>query len=144
VAPLWASWRLWRSYQIDNCVCGDTDEAEFCLKYQYNHYCNLYVPNSIEKSYSRVIKYASHTVLKFSNVNDIIAMFLAGSQSDFILLLGFQNINWDNDYGQAFRAAVNNLPQTQWVNVSWDGAENSLDLPNYTCDKFDNVVKSLL
>jgi hypothetical protein len=143
VAPIWASWRLWRSYQVDNCICGDIDEAEFCLQYQFNQFCNLYVPDSVKTPYPRVIKFASGSLLTFSHANDIISMFLAGVQSDLVLLLGFHNINVDNSYGQAFRATINNLPDTQWVNVSVDGSANTVNLQNYTCDKLDNVVKLL-
>jgi hypothetical protein len=40
-APIWGSWRIWRSYHCDHCVCGDQQEARYCIEHQYYQYCNL-------------------------------------------------------------------------------------------------------
>jgi hypothetical protein len=138
LAPIWGSWRVWRSYQCDNCVCGDQLESQYCIENQYNQYCNLYVPDTIDVKEPNIFRYGSQGQLPTANRNDIIAMHLAGSRCDLVLLLGFQY----KVHKAIIDGVVSNNPDTQWVLVT-DVQETIDNRENFTCDKLDNVLKLL-
>jgi hypothetical protein len=138
LAPIWGSWRIWRSYHCDHCVCGDQQEAQYCIEHQYYCYCTLYVPDSVETKLPNTFHYGSQGHLTIDNRNDIIAMHLAGSQSDLVMLLGF-------DYqkcGHVIDAVIDNYTDTQWVFVS-NMQQLINDRENFTCDILDNVLTCL-
>ena len=159
VGPFWGGWQTWRSCSTDNVICNDFDRAQSLLARKFNEECNFYIPNSIYQKLDhpdRVKLYDGTTDLDLENKEEIIAMHLAGSQSDLVLLLGF---DWKpkpknpdrllehlaQNYRNLIKHAVTENSQVQWVLI--DHAPELMlelkDLPNLTQDSLASVLKLL-
>jgi len=145
IGPIWSSWRIWRTYGSDNCVCLETADIEFCIEQEYHEYCNLYIPDSYELTSRLSIKrYAGMGKINLPNSIDIVTLHLAAAWQDIILLLGF-DLSRNSVLKNYVMSAVSQYAKCQWVcidNRSQDFQDTNLE--NFTCDSFDNVVKSLL
>lgn len=148
VGPIWGSWKTWRSCQTDNVVCHDLNKTRELLQRNFQTRCNFFIPNNAWTVLERpdgVNLYEGSFVDEFQP-EEIIAMHLAGSQNDIVLLLGFdwsekpKNANrlTEHQY-QAYRAlilhAMEQNPTTQWVLV--DHSEPVMKMLN----KLENLTK---
>jgi hypothetical protein len=159
VGPFWGGWQTWRSCGTDNVICNDFDRAKSLLDRKFNEGCNFYIPNSIYQSLdqpSQVKLYDGTTELDLENKEEIIAMHLAASQSDIILLLGFdwqpKSKNPDRlldhraqNYRTLIKHAIVENFSVQWVLI--DHPPKLMlelkDLPNLTQDTLSNVLTML-
>lgn len=139
VAPIWASWKLWRAYQPDHCVCGDINQAQYCIDHDYHRYTNLYIPDVLDIKLPNVNKFGSQGATGLVNINDVIALHLAAVGHDLILVLGF-----DQDHN-SLKHVIRQFSDVQWVYVTTDLNSNpQWNYTNFTCDLLDNVLQSLL
>ena len=156
IGPFWGGWQTWRSCGTDNVICNDFDRAQSLLIRKFNEGCNFYIPNTIYQSLDRPEKvklYDGNTDLDLENKEEIIAMHLASSQSDIVLLLGF---DWQlkpknsdrllehraQNYRTLIKHAITENDQVQWVliNHSNELMKELKDIPNITCDTIDGVL----
>ena len=135
VGPVWGSWRTWRACQTDNVICHDMQKAADLVKRQFQNNCNFYLPNSVHASLDRpdgVRLYEGDFVHDVDRQEEIVALHLAASTSDIVLLLGFDltPLSTDTDRLLAHRAqhhrnllrqAMVNYDQVQWVVVDHPG-----------------------
>lgn len=152
LGALWGSWRTWRSMQTDNVICHDQIKAQELVKRNFQNSCNLYVPDTVHVSMDRpsgVKVYAGEFVHDVIRQEELVAMHLAASVSDIVLMLGWDlsELAPDPDLLQGNRArhqrnlvrqAFITYQSTQWVIVDHSGA---LD-PNIA--KCENVVTDTL
>ena len=159
IGPFWGGWQTWRSNSTDNVICNDFDRAKSLLQRNFNQVCNFFIPNALFQTLDRpsgVRLYDGNTELDLVNREEIISMHLAGSQSDVVLLLGF---DWQptpksddrliehqaQNYRNLIRQAIKDMPDVQWVLVD-HGPELMTEvknLPNLTQDTLANVIKLL-
>lgn len=159
VGPFWGGWQTWRSCGTDNVICNDFDRAKSLLARKFHENCNFYIPNSIYQSLDRpggVCLYDGTTQLDLENKEEIIAMHLSASQSDIVLLLGF---DWSlkpknpdrllEHQAQNYRTLVKQTiiahSQVQWVLIDRpDEIIKELeDMANITYDTIDGVLSLL-
>lgn len=159
IAPFWGGWQTWRSCGTDNVICNDFDRAQSLIARKFNKGCNFYIPNTIYQSLNHptnVKLYDGTTNLDLANKEEIIAMHLAASQSDIILLLGF---NWQpqpkqadrlqehlaQNYRNLIRQVMVENSAVQWVLIDHKSKLMSEieDLPNLTQDTLKSVLKML-
>ena len=91
--PFWGSWRTWRAYQTDNVICHDQARVDELLKRAFQAACNFYIPNSVYVALNQplgVQVYQGDFVHEVEHQEEIVAMHLAASRSDIVLLLGFE------------------------------------------------------
>ena len=131
VGPIWGSWRTWRACQTDNVICHDMQKAADLVKRQFQNNCNFYLPNSVHASLDRpdgVRLYEGDFVHDVDRQEEIVALHLAASTSDIVLLLGFDltPLPTDTDrllthraqhHRNLLRQAMVNYDQVQWVVV---------------------------
>jgi hypothetical protein len=156
IGSFWGSWRTWRSCQTDNVICNDLDKGVELIKREFQKQCNMYIPNSVYQSLQRpsgVQLYEGEFKHDVDHQDEIIAMHLAASTSDIILLLGFdltkktpdpdklQEHRNRNYYGLIRQAIIDNN-QVQWVLIDHPNPVNPklFTLENLTIDTLDNVV----
>jgi hypothetical protein len=159
IGPFWGGWQTWRSCGTDNVICNDFDRAQSLLARKFNEGCNFYIPDNIYQKLDhpeRVKLYDGTTDLDLENKEEIIAMHLAGSQSDIVLLLGF---DWSlkiknpdrllehraQNYRTLIKQAIIEHDRVQWVLIDHP-PELMLelkDLPNLTQDSLASVLKLL-
>lgn len=159
IGPFWGGWQTWRSCTTDNVICNDFERAQALLKRKFNEGCNFYIPKSIYQALERpalVKLYDGTTDLDLPNKEEIISMHLAASQSDIILLFGF---DWSpkekssdkllehqaQNYRTLVKHAIVEHPDIQWVLVDHpaDLMIEIKDLPNLTQDIMFNVLEML-
>jgi hypothetical protein len=154
----WGGWQTWRACATDNVICNDLDQAHALLSRKFNLKCNFYIPESIYQPVGRpeqVRLYGATTNLDLKNKEEIISMHLAGSQSDIVLLLGF---DWQSkpknsdrlsehvaqNYRTLVKQAIVENSQVQWVLV--DHPEQLMDelnnVSNITCDTLEGVLNT--
>lgn len=156
----WGSWRTWRAYNTDNVVCHDMKKAGELIKRAFHATCNFYIPNSTYMTLDRPkgVKlyegdFLGHDV---DNQDELVALNLAATVSDVVLLLGF---NWTTketnpDQVAEIRArnyrglviqAIKSNPDVQWVVVDHHGDLRSeiTELGNVTSDSLENVLQLL-
>ena len=143
VGPIWSSWRNWRSWQVDNVVAYEFEDTRALVKQGIQNSCNFYTRFAHYKDLGeppRVNVYEGSFTDDFDRPEDIVAMHLSNNH-DLVLLLGF-DVGQNNDYTAAVRETIKQYPKTQWVLIDHKGdLDTSLtDLPNLTCDKFQNVL----
>ena len=159
LGALWGSWRTWRAYQTDNVICHDPAKVDELLKRAFQAACNFYIPNSAYVALNRplgVQLYEGDFVHDLDRREEIVAMHLAASRSDIVLLVGFdfteqpRNIDRMAEHqaqhhrGLAWQAIKAN-EEIQWVLVDHPGTIHPAmaDLPNLTQDTMSNVLELL-
>jgi hypothetical protein len=156
IGPVWGSWRTWRAWSTDNVICHDLGRAQELIQRAFQAVCNLFVPNrhfSALNNPTRVGVYEGDFPGEMDNPEEIVAMHLASSSSDLILLLGYDlsKITADDrfdrhkklNYMNAFRATINTYPEVQFVLIDHPGDldKSFQSITNLTCDKFQTVLQ---
>jgi hypothetical protein len=148
LGSFWGSWRTWRAFQTDNVICHDQAKAAELIKREFQTKCNFYIPNLIYTNLNRptgVNVYEGEFVHDVDHQEEIVAMHLAATTSDIVLLLGFDLTelepnpdrllaNRETHYRNHIRQAIKDYNQIQWVVVDHNG---KLD-PAFS--KLDNLV----
>lgn len=151
IGPIWGSWTTWRGCGTDNVICHDRTKAKDLVDNGFQSGCNLYVPESVYQELQRPIgvrPYGGNFEYQVANIEDIVALHLAGSSLDIILMLGFDlyklNPNNKHYYGLIL-SFVNNNPDIQIVLIDHlpDLDKNFQDRDNLTCDTLGNVLQLL-
>ena len=159
IASIWGSWRTWRGCGTDNVICNDAGKARELLKRNMNEMCNMYVPESmyVELDRPRAVRlFGGKFTFEVDNQDELIAMQLVASQSDIVLLLGF---DWTekpvpddkllahraHNYRKFVADAVRNNPDVQWVLVDHEGdvMPELAKFDNLTQDSMENVIELL-
>lgn len=153
IAPIWGSWRTLRSYQTDNAICWDSEQAAKLINTGYSKLCNLYIS---QKTYNSLrnpenINYFGGDIdISVDSIDDIITLHLAAQVADVILLVGFDletrktatqsRTNYIGLTAQTFRSN-----SKQWVLVDHytDLASEFQNITNLTRDNLSNVLKLL-
>jgi hypothetical protein len=159
IGSTWGSWRTWRAYGTDNVICHDVKKASELLKRAFQAVCNFYIPNENYLLLDRpmgVHLYEGGFVHDVRRQEEIVALHLAASQSDIVLLVGFDCIEKETEtdllkahqeqhYQGLFRQVVVDNPEIQWVLVDHPDAirESLADLPNLTQDTLSKVIELL-
>jgi hypothetical protein len=142
-APTWASWRLWRTYNVDNTVCYQDEDAKQVINQGYHEVSNLYISEPAWQKLNKppgVKCFGGVFPKSILQAEDVVSIHLAAAQNDLLLLLGFNLSDLNSVF---YTGLIENSPQQQWVIV--DGAVPSKlsTLPNLTCDTLQNVLQSL-
>jgi hypothetical protein len=159
IGSIWGSWRTWRGCQTDNVICHNGTQAKELIDKRLHTACNFYVSSEIYKALNqpeRVFSYGgdfSHDVIE---QDDLVAMHLAATTSDIVLLLGF---DWTarplpkepdkrllrHNYINLVRESIAGNAKTQWVLIDHPGAimPELAKLPNLTQDSINNVFQML-
>ena len=151
---LWGSWKTWRAYNTDNVICHNSAKAEELIKKAFQATCNFYIPNSVYKNLNQPLgvrlyegNFMGHDADK---QDELVAMFLAGSICEVVLLVGFDwNSDQDNikarNHNGLFLQAIKSKPDVQWILVDYPGElpKELAELPNLDTDSFENVLSIL-
>ena len=155
VGPLWGSWKTWRGCQTDNVICHDLSKSKDLLQRNFQKNCNFYLPNANWVNLDRPenVNLYEGSFVDEIQPEEIIAMHLASTQSDIVLLLGFdlseKNKNLDlkiEHRAQAYRAlvlhAIQDNPEVQWVLVDHLQPVMKMfsKLENLTADTMENCL----
>jgi len=156
VGPLWGSWRGWRAYQTDNVICHSQSKAAELIKREFQQRCNFYIPNAVYASLGMpagVRVYAGEFVHDVVRQEEIVALHLAATTSDVVLLLGWDltELASDPDRLRASQArhhrnlmsqAIQDYAQVQWVAIDHAGTIDSklTSLPNFTQDSMATAL----
>jgi hypothetical protein len=156
LGPIWGSWRTWRAYQTDNVVCHNQSKAEELVRRKFHERCNFYISDSVNASLGRpagVRLYAGDFVHDVIRQEEIVALHLAATTSDIVLLLGWDlnklkptsdrlESNQAQHHRNLFHQAVKDYSQTQWVAVDHlEPLAPSLQvLENLVLDTMDTVL----
>lgn len=159
-APVWGSHATWREFETDNVICNDLPTAINLLKRAFQAVCNFYVPKDRYVDLGRpngVKMYDGGFTVEMPNKDEIIALHLVAPHNDIVLLLGFDLSNRDfgdnklvkhqwTNYLLAVKTVISEHPNTQWVAIDQisDIHTDIKNLPNFTCDKIENVVHLLV
>jgi hypothetical protein len=152
IGTFWGSWRTWRACNTDNVICHDQVKASELVQRNFQNLCNLYIPNSAYVSLDRpdnVKVYAGEFVHDVIRQEEIVAMHLAATTSDIVLMLGWnltertpETDRLQNNQAQHHRSLVKQAfleyNHVQWVIVDHEGAVD----PNLA--EMDNVVSDTL
>jgi hypothetical protein len=156
IGSFWGSWRTWRACATDNVICHDMKQAETLLKRQFQKQCNFYMPNDIYTALNRPVGvklYEGKFMHDIDRQEEIVAMHLAASTSDIVLLLGFDlnklvtdpdrlRANQAQHHRNLIRQVIKDNAQIQWVVVDHLGVidPNLTNLGNIVTDTMDAVL----
>jgi hypothetical protein len=156
IGSFWSGWQSWRSCQTDNVICSNHAKASELIQRDFHKLCNLYIPQSTFVTLDRptgVRLFEGKFEQDVDHPDEIITMHLAASQSDIVLLLGF---DWqpkltNSDkllehraqvYRQLVKHAIKENTTVQWVLI--DHPENIMteldNLDNFTQDTLNSVL----
>lgn len=159
IGPMWGSWQTWRSCATDNVICHSSSKARELLDRAFQAVCNFYVPRSEYEFLQRPVGvklYEGSYREEVDDIEDIVALHLAGAVSDIVLMLGYdlgvlpdtedrlERHRLTNRHG-LMRSAIAGSAQTQWVAVDH---HRNLDkayqtITNLTCDTMESVLQLL-
>jgi hypothetical protein len=156
LGAFWGSWRTWRAYQTDNVICHNQIKAAELIKRNFQKQCNFYIPSSIHIALERpsdVQLYAGDFVHDVIRQEEIVALHLAATTSDIVLLLGWDltELQPNSDKLQANQAlhhrnllhqALKDYNEIQWVVVDHVGklSPNLANLDNVVTDNLQAVL----
>jgi len=160
IAPSWGSFTTWNDYKTDNCISNDPAKISELIHRAFHAVCNFYIPKSLYASLGRPVGiklfdggFKDPTI---TNKDDIIALHLAASTSDIILLTGFNLIDLielDDKARDIKRGlyleicdVIRTYSKIQFVLVNYTPSLDDLfkDLPNLTMDTVDSVKQLLV
>ena len=156
LGSFWGSWRTWRAWQTDNVICHDQHKVDELIKRNFQHNCNFYIPNSVYTSLNRpdgVQLYEGAFVHDVDRQEEIVAIHLAATTSDIVLLFGFDLTELEpnsdrllshkaHHHRNHIRQAIKDFAQIQWVIVDHEGEldPNIANLPNVVTDNLETVL----
>jgi hypothetical protein len=156
LGAFWGSWRTWRAWQTDNVICHDQTKADELIKRNFQNNCNFYIPNSVYTSLNRpdnVRLYEGAFVHDVDRQEEIVALHLATTTSDIVLLLGFNLAELEpnsdrllahkaHHHRNHIRQAIKDSDQVQWVVVDHTDEldPNIANLPNVVTDSLQAVL----
>ena len=156
LGAFWGSWRTWRAWQTDNVICHDQSKAAELIKRNFQNNCNFYTPNSVYTSLNRphnVRLYEGAFVHDVDRQEEIVAIHLAATTSDIVLLFGFDLTKLEPNpdrllshkayhHRNHIRQAMKDFEQVQWVIVDHAGDldTNLANFPNIVTDTLQNVL----
>lgn len=149
IGPTWGGWRSWRYTNSDNVVCADAKKTAELLGTRFYQNCNLYLPDALRRDseWPREVRvFGGEFPVEVERREEMIAMSLAGSISDIVLLYGFKfdSESWQSrdEYSRGFIVHTLSSLRTQWVIVDHvDEIVNEIsDLSNFSTDSLINVV----
>ena len=156
LGALWGSWRTWRAWQTDNVICYDQSKTVELIKRNFQNNCNFYIPNSVYTSIDRpngVQLYAGEFVHDVDRQEEIVAIHLAATTSDIVLLLGFDLTELEpnpdrllghkaHHHRNLIRQAVKDYAHVQWVVVDHPDPldPNLTNLENISTDTLQAVL----
>jgi hypothetical protein len=152
LGAFWGSWRTWRSCQTDNVICHDQVKAAELVQREFQNSCNLYIPDSVHANLERpegVQVYAGEFVHDVVRQEEIVAMHLAATTSDIVIMLGWDlserepgtdrlQANQAQHHRNLVQQAFITYNHVQWVIVDHVGPMD----PNLT--NLDNIVTDTL
>jgi hypothetical protein len=156
----WGSWKTWRAYNTDNVICHDTKKAQELIKRAFHSACHFYISNLTYTTLGRPLgvrlyegDFMGHEV---DNQDELVAVNLAGSVAEVVLLVGFDLSAKPKDadklrehraqnYRGLILQAIKSNPNVQWILVDHPGdiMPELSSLPNLGKDTFDNVFQLL-
>lgn len=156
LGAFWGSWRTWRAWQTDNVICHDQTKANELVKRNFQNNCNFYIPNNVYTSLDKpngVRLYEGEFVHDVNRQEEIVAMHLAATTNNIILLLGFDLTELEpttdrllahkaHHHRNHIRQAIKDYNQVQWVIVDHAGEldPNLANLANVTTDSLQSVL----
>lgn len=156
IGSIWGGWRTWRSCATDNVICHTADDARALVSKQFHTRCNLYLPQSEFQDLGRpagVKLYQGNFHLDVNHPDEIVAMHLASTNCNIVLLLGFDlaEKNLDNDklskhqwhvYKNYVRQIISDSPDVQWVLLDNNGQidKDFKKLENLQFDSLQNIL----
>jgi len=156
LGSFWGSWQTWRAFQTDNVICHDQQRAVDLVKRNFHTNCNFYIPNSVYVSMDRpmgVKVYQGDFVHDVDRQEEIVALHLAASTSDIVLLLGFDLTELEtipdrllnhraHHHRNLLHHAIKDNAKTQWVVVDHSGKldPNLAVLENVVQDTINSVL----
>lgn len=156
LGALWGSWCTWRACATDNVICHELSQASELIKRNFHRSCNFYIPNDIYVSLDRpdgVYLYEGKFVHDVMRQEEIVAMHLAATTSDIVLMLGFDlsELSPDADrltshrahhHRNLIRQVIKDSADKQWVVVDHTQPLDSIlsALPNVGTDSLSSVL----
>jgi hypothetical protein len=159
IGSIWGSYQTWRGCGTDNAICSDISQARSLLQREFQKHCNFYVPEDAYVDLDRpanVKLFGGKFTFEIDHPDELIAMQLAASQADIVLLLGFdwqpkpkQENRLEEHRSQNYRTgvkhAIKDNPTIQWVLINH--SETLIDelkgLDNLSLDTLPNVLSML-
>jgi hypothetical protein len=155
IGSSWGSWKTWRGCQTDNVICHNLEKAKDLIKRNFQTTCNFYIPNTDWVTLDRpdnVLLYEGSFLDEFQP-EEIVAMHLAASVSEIVLLVGF---DWTEKpknpnkllehrahvYRTLIKHAMENNPEVQWVLV--DHPEPVMKFLSKTSNLVQDTMESCL
>jgi hypothetical protein len=158
IGSMWGSWKTWRGCSTDNVICHDMGKAQELIKRSFQSTCNFYIPNEAWVTLDRpdgVQLYEGKFLDEFQP-EEIVAMHLAASQSDIILLLGFDLTEKTKNpdrllehrahvYRTLVKHCIEGNPEVQWVLVDHPGDVMKFmsKIPNLVKDSMETALSLL-
>ena len=151
IGPIWGSWSTWRGCGTDNVICNNKTKALQLIDSKFNQGCNFYVSDNLYQELHKPVgvkRYGGTFQHDMHNTDDIVALHLANTGADIVLMLGFDLTLIDpknqHYHGHVF-SVIKQHPDTQWVLVDHQKQLEKIyrDLANLTCDNLENVLKLL-
>jgi hypothetical protein len=155
----WGSWRTWRTCQTDNVICHSLSDAHNLIQRKFHQQCNFYIPDANYQNLERppgVKLYQGDFVHDVDHQEEIVAMHLAASVCDIVLLLGFDFsesvTNPDrllehraHHYRNLVNQAIKNNPKVQWIAVNHQGklTPDLVGVEQFSTDTVENILDLL-
>ena len=152
VGSLWGGWQTWKTCQTDNVICHDPVQAQLLIDTGFSTKCNLYISQTLYETLQNpqgIRAYGGEFSHEVDNQEEIIAMHLASTASDVVLLLGF---DWfapltevQKHYHGMLYHVIQSTPKTQWVMINPNSAVPAelTKLNNFSTDVMSNVFELL-
>lgn len=159
IGPVWGGVATWRHWKTDNVIASSLNACRWALERKLQTKCNFMAPKRFYQDLQRpgdVQFYGEMADVEAKDLDDLVALNLAGSLADIVLCLGF-NLQTPittgdsaedrlirNRYG-VLLSMMRNLDTVQWVLVDHDAKPDPAfgNLANVTCDSMQNVLKLL-
>ena len=158
IGSFWGSWRTWRAYGTDNVICHSQRKANDLIARDFQKTCNFYIHNPVFVALDRpegVKLYGGNFMDDDVQPEELIAMHLAASASDIILLVGFdwQKLPKNPDkllehravmYRGLVKQVILDNPSVQWILVDHPGEIHPTlaELSNLSTDTLETILLS--
>lgn len=150
IGETWGSWHQWHQSHPQNVLCHSVEQATKFVENNFHTACKLWThERAFGGKRPDVYTYGGDFVHEIPDPEEIVALHLATSLSDIVVLVGF---DWETLHttdsvqlhqrmvrDDLIQKIVEQRPSVQWV-ITSDVPESLNKLPNVMSDTLQNIL----
>lgn len=155
VGTIWSAWNQWHQLLPHHTICHDMTRAKELIAGNFHHRTELFVPETVFNALNKprgIKSYGGEFLHEIDQPEELIAMFLAASAADIVVLVGYDWKPSDSNDAlvtyaaenrmRVIRDAIKDSPNVQWIIAAEAVPEQLKEFENVDHDTIENIISA--